>query len=185
MTTKIKWWPFEAFGVIGLITSMPPLWERPWWHHHVQGRMWDMYLVCIDLILMTFSDIIDAIIFQCHPIIPGPHYLSCHHVPTGMCTTDPFMNLMYNFFWPHQHQHTSTVFGLYFSCKVYLRLERIPWLSFSRFSFHFHLLILGTADPWYISKCHGIKGFHLAFLRCKRNELVILELLTWPVEFLC
>ena len=24
------------------------------------------------------------------------HYLSCHYMPTGMCTTDPFMNLMYD-----------------------------------------------------------------------------------------
>ena len=56
-----------------------------------------MYLVCIDLALMTFSDITEAIIFQWHPIIPGPHYLSCYYVPTSMCTTDPFMNLMYNF----------------------------------------------------------------------------------------
>ena len=56
-----------------------------------------MYLVCVVLTLMTFSDIIDAIIFQCHSIIPDPHYLSCHYVPTGMCTTNPFMYLMYNF----------------------------------------------------------------------------------------
>ena len=56
-----------------------------------------MYLVCVDLTLMTFSDIIDAIAFQYHPIIPGSHYLSCHYVPTGMCTTDTFMNLMHDF----------------------------------------------------------------------------------------
>ena len=46
---------------------------------------------------MVFSDIVDAIILQYHPIISGPHYLSSHYVPTGMCTTDSFMNLMYNF----------------------------------------------------------------------------------------
>ena len=56
-----------------------------------------MYLVCIDLTLMAFSDIGDAIALQCHPIIPSPHYLSGHYVPTGMCTTDPFMDLMYDF----------------------------------------------------------------------------------------
>ena len=57
-----------------------------------------MYLICVDLTLMAFSDIVDAIILQCHPIIPDPHYLSCHYVPTSMYTIDPFMNLVYNFF---------------------------------------------------------------------------------------
>ena len=47
---------------------------------------------------MTLPNIIDTITFQCHPIIFGLHYLSRHYVPTGMCTTDPFMNLMYNLF---------------------------------------------------------------------------------------
>ena len=56
-----------------------------------------MYLVCVDLALMTFSDIIDAITFHHHPIIPDSHYLSCHYVPVVMCIADPFMNLMYNF----------------------------------------------------------------------------------------
>ena len=56
-----------------------------------------MYLVRIDLTLMVFSDIGDAIVFQCHPIISDPYYMSGHYVPTGMCTTDPFMDLMYNF----------------------------------------------------------------------------------------
>ena len=56
-----------------------------------------MYFVCIDLTLMAFSDIGDAIALQCNPIIPGPHYLSCHYVPTSMCTINAFMNLMYDF----------------------------------------------------------------------------------------
>ena len=55
-----------------------------------------MYLICIDLTLMAFSDIFDAIIFQRRPIIPDPHYLSCHYMPIGMCTINPFMNLMYD-----------------------------------------------------------------------------------------
>ena len=56
-----------------------------------------MYFVCIDLTLMALSDVGDAIVLHCHPIIPGPHYLSCHHVPTGMCTANALMDLMYDF----------------------------------------------------------------------------------------
>ena len=56
-----------------------------------------MYLVRIDLTLMALSDVGDAIVLHCHPIIPGPHYLSYHYVPTGMRTTDSFMNLMHDF----------------------------------------------------------------------------------------
>ena len=56
-----------------------------------------MYFIYVDLTLMAFSDIVDAIVLQRHPIISDSHYLSRHYVPTGMCTTDPFMNLMYNF----------------------------------------------------------------------------------------
>ena len=56
-----------------------------------------MYLVCVDLTLVTFSDITDAVILQCHPIIPGPHYLSGHYVPTSVCTANTFMDLIYDF----------------------------------------------------------------------------------------
>ena len=56
-----------------------------------------MYFICVDLTLVAFSDITDAVILQCHPIVSGFHYLSCHYVPTSMCTADPFMNLVHNF----------------------------------------------------------------------------------------
>ena len=74
-----------------------PHWERSWRYHYVQGRGWDMYLIYVDLTLMTFSDIVDAIALQCHPIIPSSHYLSCHYVPISMCTTNTFVNLVHDF----------------------------------------------------------------------------------------
>ena len=56
-----------------------------------------MYLVCIDLAFMTFSDIIDAIIFQCHPIIFDPHYLFCHYMLASVYTANTLVNLMHDF----------------------------------------------------------------------------------------
>ena len=56
-----------------------------------------MYLICVDLTLVAFSNIVDAITLQCHPIVSNPHYLSRHYVPIGMCTTNTLMDFMYNF----------------------------------------------------------------------------------------
>ena len=56
-----------------------------------------MYLIYVDLTLMSFLKIVDTITLQCHPIIFDPHYLSYHHVPTGMRTIDTFVDLVYDF----------------------------------------------------------------------------------------
>ena len=88
------------------------------------------------------------------------------------------------FSWPRQHRCTSIVSGLYFSCREYLRLGRISWLTFSRVSCCYHWLILGTANFWHISGCHNTKGSRLALPECKHNGLVILGLLAWLVESL-
>ena len=57
----------EAVTVLGLRGYRldyinAPHWERPWWHHYVQGCRRNMYLVCVDLTFMAFSDVVDAIV---------------------------------------------------------------------------------------------------------------------------
>ena len=54
-------------------------------------------LIRVDLTLMAFSDVVDAIILQCHPIIFDPHYLPCHYVLTSVYATNTFVNLMHDF----------------------------------------------------------------------------------------
>ena len=71
-------YPFEAFGVIGPIMSMPHIENS---HgivmtHDMQIIWRYMNLVCINLAFMAFSRKLNAIIFQRQPIIFGFHDLS-------------------------------------------------------------------------------------------------------------